>query len=59
MLQFNGTLHSNYVITAVWMIRCKLLIQKLAGHISEVSDQNKLNFDLVQFLYGPNVCANF
>ena len=44
---------------AVWMRRCRLLLQKLTGHISEVSNQNKLNFGLVWFVYGPNICANF
>ena len=44
---------------AVWMMRCRLLLQKLTGHISEVSNQNKLNFGLVWFPYGPNMCANF
>ena len=40
-------------------MRCRLLLQKLTGHISEVSNQSKLNFGLVWFLYGPNMCANF
>ena len=41
-------------------MRCRLLLQKLTGHISEVSNQNKLNFfGLVWFPYGPNMCANF
>jgi len=44
---------------AVWMMRCRIFLQKLTGHISEVSIQSKLNFDLLWFLYGPKMCANF
>ena len=40
-------------------MKSRSLLQKLTGHISEVSNQSKLNFGLVGFLYGPNMCANF
>jgi len=54
-----GSTLTTYKVMAVWMMRCTLLLQKLSGHISEVSNQNKLNFGLVWFLYGPKLCANF
>ena len=45
---------------AAWMTRCRLLLQKLTSHISEVSNQSnyKLNFGLMQFPYiwTQNVC---
>ena len=41
------------------MTRCRLLLQKLTGHISEVSNQSMLNFGVVWFFYVPNMCANF
>ena len=40
------------------MTEYRLLLQKLTGHISKVSNQHKLNFGLVWFLYGPNMCAD-
>jgi len=46
-------------VMAVSMKRCRLLLQKLTGYISEVSNQNRLNFGLVWFTYGANMCTNF
>ena len=54
-----GSTLTTYKVMAVWMMRCRLLLQKLTGHISEVGNQNKLNFGLVWFPYGPRMCANF
>ena len=54
-----GSTLNTYKVMAVWMMKCRLLLQKLTGHISEVSNQNKLKFGLVWFPYGPNMWANF
>ena len=54
-----GSTLNTYKVMAIWMLRSRLLLQKLTSHISEVSNQSKLNFGLTWFLYGPNMCANF
>ena len=41
------------------MTRNRLLLQNRLVISQEVSNQSKLNFGLVWFIYGPNMCASF